>query len=523
MSNAAFRGLALLVVAAALLLRLPALGLRPMHHDEANQALKLGRLLETGEYRYDPTDHHGPSLYYFSWVLARAEGRTTLAALDEADLRLLPALFGAATVLLLIAFAGALGRPAALAAGALAAVSPAFAYYSRFYIQESIFVFLIAAFALASWRWRARPSAGRAILAGAAAGLMFATKETSVIVFAAVAVAAAGTRLLAGTARVAPGAKRPSPLRDLAWGAGAAGVTAALFFSSFFRHPRGVLDAILAFPGYVAKSGDPGFHAHPAGYYFGLLTYSKSGGLVWSEALVLALACLGIIAAIRTRESFRVAAALASLTAAAAFSLIPYKTPWNALPFYIGFVLLAGAGADFIFRRLRGAPAKAAAGILLGAGLLNLAWQSGLANFRYPADPRNPYVYAQTVPDYQRLVKRLDELTPYLPGKERALIKVVCGPYETWPLPWSLRRHPNAGYWTDAASAGFGPGAEAGRDAAAPAAAALIIASEDQAAKLGPILEDAYHAEFYGLRPDVILTLFVANEPWERFLSERRR
>jgi len=519
MSKSAFRGLVPLVILGALLLRLPGLGLRPMHHDEANQALKFGRLLETGEYRYDPSDHHGPSLYYLSWILARALGRTTLASLDEADLRLLPALFGAGTVLLLLFFAGAVGRAAALAAGALAAASPAFTYYSRFYIQESIFVFFIAGFALALWKYRTRPSPGWALAAGAAAGMMFATKETSVIIFAAVAAAMAGTRLLLGKRRAAPAGMRAAPLRDLALGAGAAAATAALLFSSLLRHPTGVLDALLAFPNYLAKSGDPGFHAHPAGYYIGLLTYSRSGGLVWSESLILALACLGIIAAIRSREEFRAAAALAALLAAAVFSLISYKTPWNALPFLLGFVILAGVGADFVFRSIKKIPVKAAAGVLLGAGLLNLGWQSCQANFRYPADPRNPYVYAQTSPDYERLVKRVDEITPFLPGGDQALIKVVCGPYETWPLPWSLRRHPNTGYWTDAASAGIGSSAATG----ASPDAQLVIASEDQAARIRPALQEAYHAEFYGLRPDVLLTLFIAHEPWERFLSERRR
>jgi uncharacterized protein (TIGR03663 family) len=517
MSKAVFRGLVPLVVLGALLFRLPGLGLRPMHHDEANQALKFGRLLETGEYRYDPADHHGPSLYYLSWVLAKALGRTTLAELDETDLRLLPALFGAGTVLLILAFAGAVGRAAALAAGALAAVSPAFTYYSRFYIQESIFVFFIAGFALALWKYRTRPSPGWAAAAGLAAGMMFATKETSVIVFAAVAAAILLTRALLGKRPGVIDGKRAAPLllRDLALGAGAAAATAVLLFSSFLRNPRGLLNSLLAFQNYFAKSGDPGFHAHPVGYYIGLLTYSRDGGLVWSESLILALACLGIIAAIKMREEFRAAVAITTILTAAVFSLISYKTPWNALPFHLGFVILAGVGADFIFRSIRKMPIKAAAGVLLGAGLFHLGWQSGQANFRYPADPRNPYVYAQTSPDYERLVKRVDEIMPFLTGGAQALIKVVCGPYETWPLPWSLRRRPNTGYWTDAVEAGIAAGATDG--------AQIVIASEEQAARIRPVLQDTHHAEFYGLRPDVLLTLFIADGPWERFVNERRR
>ena len=74
MNKKAFAGLFLLIVIGAAALRFFDLGLRPMHHDEANQAVKFGALLEKGEYRYDRADHHGPSLYYLSLPFARALG-----------------------------------------------------------------------------------------------------------------------------------------------------------------------------------------------------------------------------------------------------------------------------------------------------------------------------------------------------------------------------------------------------------------------------------------------------------------
>ena len=55
-----------IALAAGLALRLARLDVRPMHHDEANQAVKFGALLERGEYRYDAHDHHGPTLYYLT-------------------------------------------------------------------------------------------------------------------------------------------------------------------------------------------------------------------------------------------------------------------------------------------------------------------------------------------------------------------------------------------------------------------------------------------------------------------------
>ena len=62
----------LLITAGALALRGPQLALRPMHNDEAVNAEKIRRPLGHGSYRYDPNEHHGPTLYYatlpFVWL-----------------------------------------------------------------------------------------------------------------------------------------------------------------------------------------------------------------------------------------------------------------------------------------------------------------------------------------------------------------------------------------------------------------------------------------------------------------------
>src|SRR5512139_262553 len=177
------------VVAAALALalafRLAGPDLRPMHHDEANQAVKFGALLETGEYRYDRNDHHGPTLYYFTLPSAWIRGQTTLASLDERTLRVVPALFGAGLILLLPLLGEGLGRTAVATSALLTALSPALTYYSRFYIQESLFVFFALAFLIALGRSAERPRAWWGLGAGAFAGLAYSTKETSLIVLLA--------------------------------------------------------------------------------------------------------------------------------------------------------------------------------------------------------------------------------------------------------------------------------------------------------------------------------------------------
>ena len=66
--------LTLAITVAAALLRFVSLEDRPMHADEAVLADKLGTLIETGVYRYDPAEHHGPALLYLTYVPARIAG-----------------------------------------------------------------------------------------------------------------------------------------------------------------------------------------------------------------------------------------------------------------------------------------------------------------------------------------------------------------------------------------------------------------------------------------------------------------
>lgn len=515
------RAFAALFIAAVLVgagLRLVRLGLRPMHHDEANQALKFGTLLERGEYRYDPLDHHGPSLYYLSLPFALAVSGRSLPALDETALRLVTASFGLGTILLLLLFPPLLGR-AAVAWSALAlAVSPVMTYFSRFYIQETLLVFFLVGFMGSLWRYRLRPHWGWAAGAGFAAGLMYATKETSVIAFGTVA-----------AAWVLAGGHNPNPAfvgsvtggrhrLHLALGAAIALAVAFLFFSSFLADPGGFADSFLSFKIYFTRAGEAGFHIQPSHYYLGKLAFSPGrGGPFWSEGLILVLALAGGVAAFVRKAApqgdpaFLRFLAFYSLLTAAVYSAIPYKTPWNMLPFVIGFIMLAGVGAARLVSDRRRRGVRLAAGLVLTAGLVQLGAQSRRANFVYPADTRNPYVYAQTSPDYLRLVRRVEEISAISPDSRDLLVKVVAGPYETWPLPWSLRRFGRVGYWPDAASAG-----DLGRPA-------VVIASAEAAAALGPRLETDYQPELYGLRPEVFLTLFIRNDLWKSFLETRGR
>ena len=130
--------LILLVVIVALALRLPRLANRPMHGDEAVNAVKFGQLLEECFYRYDPHEYHGPTLNYLTLVPAWLTSAQKLSEIGEFTLRIVPVFFGILLVLMPLLLTDGLGKPAAVLAALFTAVSPAMVFYSRYYIHEML-------------------------------------------------------------------------------------------------------------------------------------------------------------------------------------------------------------------------------------------------------------------------------------------------------------------------------------------------------------------------------------------------
>ena len=124
----------LLLLAAAF--RLPRLAARPMHADEANQAVKSALLWQTGVYEYDTTDQHGPSLYWLTLPSLWLSGAADLADSSESEYRTVPLLFGIALVGLLLLFADGLGWPAVAVAGIFTGISPALVFFSLLHPRE---------------------------------------------------------------------------------------------------------------------------------------------------------------------------------------------------------------------------------------------------------------------------------------------------------------------------------------------------------------------------------------------------
>ncbi len=457
-------GWAVFVVLLGALLRLSLLDLRPMHTDEAVHAVKFGTLLETGVYRYDRNEYHGPTLNYFTLLPAWVAGEETLAELSEGTLRIVPALFGIGLVLLILSLRST-GPTAVAAAAFLAACSPIMTYYSRYYIQETLLVFFTMGLIVSAWRFLATGHAGWAVAAGISAGLMFATKETWVISVGAMGVSLLATRMIRRREGAASPWKGSGPgrLRSVALGVAAGVAVSVLFFSSFFTHWEGVRDSILAYQTYVGRAGEDSRHGNPWYYFLRMLIWWHEGsGPIWTEASIVIFGAAGILgsffgpaasakslfgAAARSRSSFAAAGNAAPLVRAAGdigagsgkpapaqpardlriflgvyaclmliiVSILPYKTPWLVLGALLPLILMAGWGvADF----LAWLPARVKVpGYLLLAILgAHLVWQSYLANFKYYDNPSNPMVYAHPTDDVRQIAQIVADAAAAAPG-----------------------------------------------------------------------------------------------------------
>ncbi len=490
---------------------------------------EFSRLLEAGDYRYDPHEYHGPSLNYLSLPGVWLSGARDRRQVSTRHLRLLPAGMGVLLVLWVWRLRGSLGAPATAVVAALTASSPALVFYSRYYIQEMLLVTFTMAVLSGFWRWQATvaaaatapPASGvrgagwfEVLLLGLSGGMMLATKETWVLAGFALAVAAWGSCDLCRRPRRWPWAQLGAALF-------LAGLISAVFHSSFLQNPRGVLDSLTTYGGYLQRAageGSAGLHRHPwYGYFEWLFWQPIPGTRGGSELAVGILAVPGLWAAVCGRglepQQLRLARFLTLYTVVllAAYSALPYKTPWCAVGPLHGLILVAGIGAGVVLRSCRSRISQGALGALIGAIVLyqsGLAWQ---ASSVAAADPRSPWVYAHTTYEIAELVDQVQRIADRHPDGTDLFIQVICPDEDYWPLPWCLRHFSRIGWYR--------------AEPAEPPAPLIIISPE-----LEPMLADYLYARppagqrglyvplappgrtHFLLRPGVPLRIFVRQE-----------
>lgn len=451
-----FLPLLLLAFAAALALRWPGIEGRPLHNDEAVNGIKFRALWQTGEYRYDPHEYHGPTLAYATLPPAFVQLHGNRAAEpNELTLRLVPLLFGLALVLIPLLSRSLVGPWPTLAAISATAISPVMVYYSRYYIHELLLVFFGFVFLVGAWRMLEVRSFRWTCLTGISLGLLMATKETFVIMLAAMLLAS-GTAFAWSKWRHEP---TPDLRGSIPWTQGLLAIVIALgvaitLFSSFFTNASGPLDALYTYLPWLNRAGGASPHIRPWHFYAErLLWFHFPRGPVWTEAVIFILALVGFGCALFQRLPVGTNAAwirflgFYAMFLAAAYSVIGYKTPWCALGFWQPTLVLAGVGTVSAIQSLKSSLSRSILGALLLASVSHLAYEAWLASGSYSWRRQNPWVFAHTSADILKLVDRVREISDLSPEGRNVTVKVMAPDDDYWPLPWYLRDFRNVGYY----------------------------------------------------------------------------
>jgi uncharacterized protein (TIGR03663 family) len=476
---------------------------RTFHPDEANQAFTVGKLLETGQYVYQPEDHHGPTLYYAAAALQKAYGHDSIATLDGTLLRCTPLLFavlglvfGFLALYRIFTFKGlnaskdsiaskGLNALKAFLAMALLGTSPIFVFFATDFIQEM----LLACFTLMMFwagtgyllpgdKWK--PGTW-ALLFGVASGLAFATKETSLLTFAAVFLAFVGIKFSArnsssSRASGIPGnpetSRKSSDYRSHVILALAGFLlTAIIFYSSFCSNWQGVYNAFIAAPlSYLnraagsATSTGANWHVHPWWQYF---LWLFSGHLPLANYICLGLT-FGILSitfgrAPRAPGGTFLFTTTYALLLLAFYSAIPYKTPWCALQILVPLLLAPFLGCINFCEALHSvalekhrAMSPKTISVLSYTPLLCLAALLLYANvsdlvkmWRDPDSPDIPCNYAAASPEVKDLAATVAAAMESQTSKpETPFVAVALPAADTWPFPWYNRNYERqTGYW----------------------------------------------------------------------------
>jgi uncharacterized protein (TIGR03663 family) len=528
----------------AAFLRLYDLPLVPFHHDEGVNGNFLVQLVRDGYYHYNPENYHGPALYYFAamipWAVRLLFGQAgqNTYGLTTFNARLVPALFGLATIWLVLLLRRRLGTVGTLAAALLLAISPGAVYLSRYFIHESQFLFFTLAIVVAALKYYEESSPVYLVLAAASLALLFATKETWIISVGVLAIALVTTHVYVwfwrSLAQKRARGRSAQPALSLisveetvvrlggltniiTWSVVALAVLVSvgiLFYSSFFTNWQGVTDSVKAFTVW-SKTGQEA-HVHPATTY--LIKW-----LPFQEAPLLVIGAIGAALALwKPKNPFALFCGLWAVGIIAAYSLIRYKTPWLMLSFLAPLALIAGYAVEWLYQLIRNQDISRTVGIAtvlvvwcVASGLVpNLAlasydrpynWKTVVPLYQmvdlnflnYDNDNEYyVYVYAHTRRDLLKLIDDINLVAQHGGTGADTGITIVSPDY--WPLPWYFRDYKRVGYFGHM-SATTEP---------------VVIASQNQRAEVQAAMGDRYRQinSSFALRPGVDLLLFVRRD-----------
>lgn len=465
---------AALAIIVALASRLLFLDWKAPHFDEGINGHFVDQIWMTGFFRYDPTNFHGPLYFYLLHLAELLLGR------GVESFRFVTGLMSVGCVAVAAKHARYLGRPAIWAAWVLA-LSPAFMFYGRYAIHETLLIFSQLLFSYGFLRWRFE--GGARAVAWMASGLAIAvtTKETFFIFFGTWAIA---WGLLAISERTFPTYLRSAQSWPKALDVGGVRVwsIAALvtvvavlaLFSGFFLFPRGMSDMVAAFAVWTKTGTGATGHEKPFGYWFELLWQYE-----WPVLLALVIAPIACLFGSFWMRLYT----LVGFGLWLAYSLIPYKTPWCVIGFVWPLALAFGYVMTESRARLARRSARFAFGLVAMIALGVSAATAVRLSFRDFEKSGEPYVYVQTTQDVPQVMGILEGRVKSEP--EARVLRIQVLHRDPWPFPWLLGRFPRAEF-------------AAWREGIVPAADVIFADAED-----APAIESKLTKTYYRRRLNI--------------------
>lgn len=415
--------LGILFAAVSVFLRFYMLDNKPIHFDESINMWFVQRIWEDGFFRYDPTNYHGPLLFYLIQAAQLFTGN------DFISTRVIASLFSALTGILL--WWGPLKERTALRwAAVFLLLSPAFGFYGRSGIHESAFVFF-QVLGFLSFHYLAVKEYKKFWWTFAAGLLgMMALKETFVILILAF-IPAAALLLYVNRKNFTVRTSKQELFKSLKSKAVAMPLSLMLLFfvglyTGFGSNMQGIADFFIALMPWL-KTGVAG-----NGHEKEFLHWTKFMGKY--EFLTVAALLLAVVFARKNKWVwfYGVFAILNWLI----YSLIPYKTPWCLISIFWPFAVLAGFGMARLQNMKRSWQYASYAVLLVLAVLQSKIFYQ--LQFKNPIDMEHPYVYVNSTYQMKDFIIGVQELLAAEPLLRERPIQIATE--ESWPLPIVLAR-----------------------------------------------------------------------------------
>lgn len=420
-----YAGFLLILLILSIVSRFLFLANKPVHFDEGINGWFVMQMKQTGFYKYDPTNYHGPLYFY---ILSFFE---TLFGRSVETLRAVPAVFGVFSVLF-VCYDYFASRKVRIPLAIFLLLSPAFIFYGRSGIHEMPFVFfqLVMAAGLLRWIEGQKDNKAFSLTIIGLWGMMLLKETFAVSLFAwGVAYLTLGwteVKALFMKSTWAPVWNRPVRLLFL-------GLIAAfvLFFTGFMMNPRGFVDFFVAFLPWM-KTG-----SHGNGHEKEFLYWIKV--LFAAEPLVLLGLATSFVGVFSKNKPFR-AISVFAIVQLLVYSLIPYKTVWCMLTLVWGFYFsLAYALVQWKNRIV-----NITLWVLTVALSIFQMKSTYVSVYQRPIDMEHPYVYVNSTYELKNFVDFLHDQMILHPELKKETIQI--GMREQWPWPWIFHDYPNLDY-----------------------------------------------------------------------------